>query len=293
MAKQRWTAADLPDLSGKTVVVTGASGGIGESAARGLAYAGARVVLAVRNKARGDLAAQRIHGNTEVRMLDLADLASVRAFATQWDGPLDILINNAGIMALPKARTTDGFELQIGTNHLGHFALTQLLLPHVTGRVVTIASGAAQRGHIDLDDLNWERRRYRRWGAYSQSKLANLLFTFELDVRLREAGSDVLALAAHPGVAGTNLFRGGIPNRLISPIVKLTTGSPADGALPTLFAATQDLAGGMYIGPDAGLTTKVTPVPASLFEKATDPEMASGLWELSEALTSAGDVLSA
>jgi NAD(P)-dependent dehydrogenase (short-subunit alcohol dehydrogenase family) len=285
MGQTRWTAADLPDLNGRTVIVTGASSGIGESAARGLAYAGARVVLAVRDTARGDLAAERIRGNTEVRGLDLADLASVRAFAGEWDEPLDILINNAGIMAVPKAYTADGFELQIGTNHLGHFALTQLLLPQITGRVVNIASAAAQRGHIDLDDLNWEHRRYRRWGAYAQSKLANLLFTFELDTRLRDAGSEVLAVAAHPGVAATGLFGRGVVSKLVRPVVRVASGSSADGALPTLFAATQDLAGGMYIGPDDGMTTKVTPVPATLSEKAIDPVMASGLWELSEQLT--------
>lgn len=268
--------------------MTGASSGIGEAAAHGLAGAGARVVLAVRDTAKGERAAQRMDGVTEVRALDLADLGSVRAFAEKWEGPIDILINNAGIMAVPKARTADGFESQIGTNHLGHFALTRLLLPHVTDRVVTVSSAAARRGHIDLDDLNWERRRYRRWRAYSQSKLANLLFTFELDTRLRERGSDVLALAAHPGVSGTALFGGSLANRIVSPFVKLTAGSPADGALPTLFAATQDLAGGMYIGPDGGLTTKVTPVPASLYEKATDPVVARKLWELSEQLT-AGD----
>jgi NAD(P)-dependent dehydrogenase (short-subunit alcohol dehydrogenase family) len=287
MSTNRWTAADLPDLSGQTIVVTGASSGIGEAAARGLAGAGARVVLAVRDTAKGTSVTERIDGDTEVRELDLADLRSVRAFATQWSGPIDVLINNAGIMAVPEARTVDGFESQIGTNHLGHFALTQLLLPEVTGRVVTVASSAAERGRIDLDDLNWKRRRYRRWHAYSQSKLANLLFTFELDSRLRAAGSDVLALAAHPGVAATDLFRGSLATRLAAPFIKLTTGSPTDGALPTLFAATQDLAGGMYIGPDGGMTTKVTPVPASLSDTATDPVVARALWDLSEALTRA------
>jgi NAD(P)-dependent dehydrogenase (short-subunit alcohol dehydrogenase family) len=280
-----WTAADLPDLSGRTVVVTGASSGIGEATARGLAQAGARVVLAVRDTAKGERVAQQIEGDTEVRKLDLADLASVRAFAAGWKGPLDILINNAGIGAGPQARTADGFEAQIGTNHLGHFALTQLLLASVTDRVVTIASSAAERGHIDLGDLNWERRRYKSSAAYSQSKLANLLFTFELDSRLRDAGSEVLAVAANPGIAATNIFSASTIGRLAAPLLKLAAGSAQSGALPTLFAATQDLAGGMYIGPDGGRTTRVTPVPAPLSERATDPEVARKLWDLSAQLT--------
>src|SRR3954471_6778072 len=182
----KWTAADLPRLEGRTFVVTGANSGIGLAAARELARAGARVVLAVRNTEKGDEAAASVDGDTEVRRLDLADLGSVRAFATAWDGPIDVLVNNAGVMAVPESRTKDGFEMQIGTNHLGPFALTNLLLPHVTDRVVTIASGAHRMGQIDLEDLNWERRRYDRWRAYGQSKLANLLFTMELQRRLLE-----------------------------------------------------------------------------------------------------------
>ncbi len=144
-------------------------------------------------------------GSTEVRELDLASLDSVRAFAAGWDGPIDLLINNAGIMIPPLSRTADGFELQFGTNHLGHFALTNLLFPHVVDRVVTVSSLAHRQGTIDFDDLNWERRSYRRWAAYSQSKLANLLFTLELQRRLTDAGSAVRATAAHPGYASTNL----------------------------------------------------------------------------------------
>src|SRR4051812_12282107 len=205
MTTSKWTAKDLPSQAGRTFVITGANSGIGLAAARELGRAGARVVLAVRDEARGRAAAESIPGKTEVRRLDLADLASVHAFAEAWDGDLDVLVNNAGVMAVPERRTKDGFELQIGTNHLGHFALTNLLLPRVRDRIVTVASGAHRMGSIRLDDLNWERGSYNRWRAYGQSKLANLLFVSELQRRLEEAGSDVRALAAHPGWAATNL----------------------------------------------------------------------------------------
>ena len=206
MSNARWTAADLPDMTGRTVVVTGASSGIGAATARALAAAGATVVLAVRDVAKGELVAATFTGRAEVRELDLASLASIRAFAAAWTGDLDILVNNAGIMMVPEGRTADGFERQIGTNHLGPFALTNLLLPRITDRVVTVSSNAHERGRIDLDDLNWERRPYRASQAYSDSKLANLLFTFELQRRLAAAGSSVRALAVHPGMVRTNLF---------------------------------------------------------------------------------------
>src|SRR5215207_5133070 len=205
MSSDKWTAADLPSLDGRTVIVTGANSGIGLAAAREMARAGARVVLAVRDTAKGDQAAASLPGTVEVRALDLADLASVRSFAEGWSEDVDILVNNAGVMAVPEQRTADGFEMQIGTNHLGHFALTNLLLPRVKDRVVTVASGAHRMGRIDLDDLNWERRGYDRWRAYGQSKLANLLFTLELQRRVDESGSDVRAVAAHPGWSATNL----------------------------------------------------------------------------------------
>src|SRR3954451_7037852 len=205
MSTSKWTPKDLPNLDGRTVVITGATSGIGRAAATELARAGARVVLAVRNTQRGGQIAGELGGGAEARPLDLTDLASVRAFAGAWDGPIDLLINNAGVMAVPEGRTKDGFETQIGTNHLGHFALTNLLLGHVTDRVVTIASGAHRMGKIDLEDLNWERRSYKRWPAYGQSKLANLLFVFELQRRLAEAGSPVRAVASHPGIAATEL----------------------------------------------------------------------------------------
>ena len=203
-----FTTADIPDLTGQTVIVTGASSGIGLETAKALAAHGARVILAVRDEARGRQGRGHPAGpgaRHEVRLLDLASLESVRAFARDWSGPVDLLINNAGVMIPPLSRTADGFELQFGTNHLGHFALTNLLLPHVTGRVVTVSSNAHRAGRIDFDDLNWERKRYRAWRAYGQSKLANLLFTAELQRRLTEAGSPVLSMAAHPGYAATNL----------------------------------------------------------------------------------------
>ena len=180
MNSHKWTPSDLPALDGRTVVITGATSGIGRAAAAELSRAGARVVMAVRDTQRGEQVAAGMAGDPEVRRLDLTDLASVRAFADGWDGDIDVLINNAGVMAVPEGRTGDGFETQIGTNHLGHFALTGLLLSHVTERVVTLSSGAHRMGTIDLADLNWERRSYKRWPAYGQSKLANLLFTFEL-----------------------------------------------------------------------------------------------------------------
>ena len=286
MATETWTPARLPDLYGRTAVVTGASSGLGADTARALAGAGARVVLAVRDPAKGRAVADRIDGETEVRALDLGDLASVRAFAGSWTEPLDLLVNNAGIMAVPQGRTVDGFELQIGTNHLGHFALTNLLLPHIGGRVVTVSSGLARRGRIDLDDLNWERRSYRPWQAYSQSKLANLLFTLELQRRLEAAGSEVRALSAHPGVAATGLTRS--MGRLRSGIVGLGTRlagqrKPEYGALPTLYAATQDLPGGSYVGP--GGRSGERPREEEPVAAGRDPEVARRLWDLSEKLT--------
>jgi NAD(P)-dependent dehydrogenase (short-subunit alcohol dehydrogenase family) len=284
----KWKATDLPSLDGRTFVVTGANSGIGLVAARELSRAGARVVLAVRNPAKGEEAVAAIGGRAEVRELDLTDLASVRAFADGWDGELDVLINNAGVMATPEGRTADGFELQIGTNHLGHFALTNLLLPRISDRVVTVSSGAHRMGSIDLDDLNWERREYKRWPAYGQSKLANLLFTSELQRRLSEAGSSVRATAAHPGYAATNLqSRTGsrlqnagmwITNRVIAQ-------SDDKGALPTLFAATQDLPGDSYIGPDGFQEQRGHPTPVGRSAAARDAGVARRLWELSEELT--------
>jgi NAD(P)-dependent dehydrogenase (short-subunit alcohol dehydrogenase family) len=284
-----WTSADLSSQQGRTVVVTGANSGIGLPTARELAEAGARVVLAVRDLAKGATAAESISGDCEVRQLDLADLASVRAFAESWQGELSVLINNAGVMRTPERRTADGFELQIGTNHLGHFALTNLLLPQVTGRVVTVASGAHRGGSISLDDLNWERRKYRPWSAYQQSKLANLLFTLELQRRLTAAGSAVRAVAVHPGYVATNLqFRSEsrFADRMMKISNRLFAQTDEAGARPTLFAATQDLPGASYVGPD-GLSPWARGYPALVGRNAaaSDVEMAKRLWMVSEDLT--------
>jgi len=290
MASSKWTSADLPDMSGRSVVVTGANSGIGAVTARELARAGARVVLAVRDEARGERAAATMPGDTEVRRLDLADLASVRAFAAGWDGPLDILVNNAGVMAIEQATTADGFEMQIGTNHLGPFALTNLLLDRITDRVVTVASAAHRIAKIDFDDLNAESG-YSRWQAYGQSKLANLLFTLELQRRLDEAGSLVSAHAAHPGWAATNL-QSGSPGRIERMVLaagnRLVAQSEAKGALPTLYAATQNLPGASYTGPGGWQEMRGHPAAAGRSVAAGDQQSARRLWELSEQLTGVG-----
>ena len=284
----KWTPADLPSLDGMTAIVTGANSGIGLAAARELAGAGARVVLAVRNTGKGDEAAASIGGTTEVRELNLADLASVREFAGGFEGDVDLLINNAGVMAVPESRTANGFEMQIGTNHLGHFALTNLLLPQVTGRVVTVSSTAHGMGKIDLDDLNWEKRGYERWRAYGQSKLANLLFTLELQRRLAEADSAVIAVAAHPGYAATNL-QGHTGSRIQGLLMKISNKliaqSDEQGAWPTLYAATADIAGGAYVGPGGLRESRGHPKLVGRSSAANDADTARGLWELSEQLT--------
>jgi NAD(P)-dependent dehydrogenase (short-subunit alcohol dehydrogenase family) len=283
-----FSVADIPDLSGRTAVVTGASSGIGTATAAALAGAGAQVILAVRAPTRGERAAAAIDGATEVRTLDLASLASVRRFAADWSGEIDLLINNAGVMVPPLTRTVDGFELQFGTNHLGHFALTNLLLGRITGRVVTVSSVAHRSGRIDFDDLNWERKRYRRWGAYAQSKLANLLFTLELQRRLTAVGSRVIATAAHPGYAATNLqFHSGrraievfsrIGNRLFAQ-------DEQSGALPTLFAAVADVPGNSFAGPGGPRELRGAPKLVGRSARAQDEAVAHRLWEVSEQLT--------
>ena len=288
MTSTRWTAADLPSQEGRVFIITGANSGIGLPTARALGKAGAHVVLAVRDVAKGETAAASVPGDREVRHLDLADLASVRAFAEAWQGDIDVLINNAGVMRTPERRTVDGFELQVGTNHLGHFAMTNLLLPQLTDRVVTVSSNAHRGGSISLDDLNWQQRRYQRWGAYQQSKLANLLFTLELERRLTAANSPIRALAAHPGYAATNLqFRSerGLEDRVMGLSNRLFAQSDEAGAWPTLFAASQDLPGGAYVGPDGLAEQRGHPTLVGRTSAASDVEMAKRLWALSEELT--------
>ncbi|PXX03430.1 oxidoreductase [Mycolicibacterium moriokaense] len=282
----QWTAADLPSFAGRTVIVTGANSGLGEVTARELARVGANVILAVRNTSKGDAAAAGMTGHVEVRKLDLQDLASVRVFAAGVDG-VDVLINNAGIMAVPYAQTVDGFESQIGTNHLGHFALTNLLLPKVTDRVVTVASMMHLLGYISLKDLNWKSRPYSAWLGYGQSKLANLLFTKELQRRLDAAGSTVKAHAAHPGYSETNL-QGQTGNPIGTVFwnagTKLVATDADFGARQTLYAASQDLPGNTYVGPRLAMRGATGPTPFRS-PLARDAKKAAALWELSEQLT--------
>ena len=278
----------LPDMTGRSVIVTGANSGIGRAAARAFAGAGARVVLAVRDTAKGETAAAAMPGTTEVRRLDLASLASVREFADGWSGPLDLLVNNAGVMVPPLSRTAEGFELQFGTNHLGHFALTNLLLPEITGRVVTVSSTGHRIGEIDFDDLNWERKPYKPWRAYGQSKLANLLFTAELQRRLTEAGSPVLATAAHPGYAATNLqfHSGRRVNEIVSRIGnRLIAQDEEGGALPTLYAAVADVPPAAFAGPGGFMEQRGAPKLVGRSEAALDADVARRLWDVSEELT--------
>ncbi len=283
-----WTTRDIPDQTGRTVIVTGANSGLGKATSAALAGAGARVVMAVRDLERGRQAAAAISGLTEVRELDLADLSSVRRFVDGIDSAVDVLVNNAGVMAIPLARTRDGFEMQFGTNHLGHFALTNLLLPQITDRVVTVSSTAHKTGTIVLDDLNWNTRPYKAWGAYGQSKLANLLFTLELERRLEADHSPVRAFAAHPGYAATNL-QSHSNNRAMHLFLqvgnKLMAQSEDMGALPTLFAATQTLPGASYVGPNGFAEARGYPTLIGRTTKASDATMAQKLWDASEKLT--------
>jgi NAD(P)-dependent dehydrogenase (short-subunit alcohol dehydrogenase family) len=282
-----FNTTSIPDQTGRTAIVTGANSGIGRAAATALAEKGARVVLAVRNIDKGNAAAADMSGETEVRQLDLASLASVRAFADAWEGPIDLLINNAGIMVPPYSHTEDGFEMQFGTNHLGHFALTNLLLEHVTGRVVTVSSTGHRMGTIDFNDLNWERKPYKAWRAYGQSKLANLLFTAELQRRLTEAGSDVLANAAHPGYAATNLqFHSQRRSLDIISIIgnRLIAQDENGGALPTLYAAVADIPGNSFAGPGF-MELRGAPKLVGRTGSAKDMDVARRLWDVSEELT--------
>ncbi|UUU32155.1 oxidoreductase [Streptomyces sp. CA-210063] len=288
----QWSATHIPDLTGRTAVVTGANSGIGLPAVDALARAGAHVVLAVRDPRRGEAAAATVsgaRGTVEVRPLDLADLASVRRFADEWQGDLDLLINNAGVMNVPEGTTKDGFETQFGTNHLGHFALTNLLLPHVTDRVVTVSSNVHKvgRARIHFENLKLTGE-YNPVTAYAQSKLANLLFTLELQRRLGLAGSPVRATAAHPGLSSTNLANHGA-NALYRAVARLANRLLAQdseaGSLPTLYAAVMDLPGASYVGPDGLGEWRGGPTLVGRSPQASDPEAASRLWTVSEELT--------
>ena len=278
-----WTAADLPSFAGRTAIVTGANSGLGEVTARELARVGAQVILAVRNTGKGEAAAREMTGDVEVRRLDLQDLASVRQFADGVDS-VDVLVNNAGIMAVPHAVTADGFESQIGTNHLGHFALTNLLLPKVTDRVVTVSSLMHWMGYVSLRDLNWTSRPYSAWVAYGQSKLADSIFALELQRRLTAIGSPIISTAAHPGYAITNLQTAGPGDagrtiKLLSALLKpIASQDAAHGALPTLYAAVASEAQpGGYYGPNGFQELKGDPVPVKIAPAAKDPAVAKRL----------------
>jgi NAD(P)-dependent dehydrogenase (short-subunit alcohol dehydrogenase family) len=284
-----FTVADVPDLTGRTAIVTGANSGLGRAAASALAGAGARVVLAVRSPAKGRAAAATITGRTEVRELDLAALDSVRAFAAAWDGPIDLLINNAGVSGPTLTRTADGFESKFGVNHLGHFALTNLLLEHLTGRVVTVASQAERFARLDLDDLNWTARPYQPSRAYNDSKLANLLFTAELQRRLTAAGSPVRSNAAHPGLVTTNIYDHDGARRasdLIWAVALRLLAQDADhGALPVLYAAVADLPADSFAGPRHLAHMRGGAELIARSAAAQDPDLARRLWTASEQLT--------
>jgi NAD(P)-dependent dehydrogenase (short-subunit alcohol dehydrogenase family) len=298
-----WSSADIPDLTGRSIIVTGANSGIGLEAATSLAAHGASVTLAVRDVERGSAAAEQIrtgapHAQVEVARLDLADLASVREFAATWttDHPdgLDVLINNAGVMAIPRRETADGFEMQFGTNHLGHFALTGLLVESLRpgGRVVTVSSGAHRFGRMDFDNLQAERS-YQKWRVYGQSKLANVLFALELHRRAEDAGADVCSIAVHPGYAATNLQSVG-PQMSGSRVGASMTGlanrvfaqSAEAGARPTLMAATDpSVPSGTFIGPTGFLSQRGNPGFQTPSEAARDLDSARRLWDVSTALT--------
>jgi NAD(P)-dependent dehydrogenase (short-subunit alcohol dehydrogenase family) len=297
----RWTAAEIPDQHGRRFVVTGANSGIGLVAARELARAGAQVVLACRDRGRGDTALATIRAAVpdaavELRALDVSDLQSVRAFAGAFEGPLDVLVNNAGVMATPARTTNDGFELQLGTNHLGHFALTGLLLGRLlatdTPRVVSLASLMHRLGTIAFDDLQHERS-YHPWLAYGQSKLANLLFTYELQRRADAAGVALRSVAAHPGYTATNLQVAGaslggasVWSRLMGLVNPLVGQSVEVGALPSLYAATvPELHGGSYVGPGGLLQMRGHPRLVGSSVASKDVEIARRLWDESERLT--------
>ncbi|MGX1269820.1 oxidoreductase [Streptomyces phaeoluteigriseus] len=294
-----WSTRDIPDQGGRTAVVTGANGGLGYVTARELARKGARVVLACRSETRGREAVARLVGevpgaDVELRRLDLGDLASVREFARSGDR-VDLLVNNAGVMAMPYGTTADGFETQFGVNHLGHFALTGLLMPALLAapraRVVTVSSMAHLLGTIDPGDLNSERG-YRRWTAYGRSKTANLLFTHELARRLVASGAEVIAAAAHPGYAATGLQTAGpraegrrTAERLMAAGNRVFAQTAESGALPTLYAATApDVRPDSFTGPSLAMW-RGAPTPSWRAPWTLDDRAGRRLWTESERLT--------
>lgn len=286
-----WTTQDIPDQTGRVFIVTGANSGIGFEAAKALTAHGAHVVFACRDLAKADAAREGLPGSHESRRLDLADLDSVRSFAGDlrtWR--IETLINNAGIMNVPYGKTAQGHESHFGTNVLGHFLLTMLLLPQLTDRVVTLSSGVHQMGRINLGDIDFEHRRYNGWLAYAQSKLADLMVAYELQWRLTAAGAPVRSMAAHPGYSATNLqSHGGTVTRTwmrLANKVPLIAQPAAMGALPTLYAATvPDLPGGSYVGPGGFMEMHGHPRLVGSSAASRDRDVAAGLWTLCEELT--------
>ncbi|MEP6847860.1 MAG: oxidoreductase [Acidobacteriota bacterium] len=297
MSKEKWNAENIPDQTETVVIVTGSSSGIGYEAARVLANKNAEVTIAVRSREKGEAAVDKIRGQkkdakVELMLLDLADLASIRSFSDEFKrkySRLDRLINNAGVMIPPYGKTKDGFELQFGTNHLGHFALTAQLIGILTAtagsRIVNVSSGAHKAGKIDFNDLTWEKRGYSSWRAYGMSKIANLYFTYELNRRLKASGPDSIANAAHPGYTATELQRtmplAVLANALFAQDISM-------GALPTLRAAYDiDSKGGDYYGPNGFMEMRGSPVKVDSNELSKDKVIAEKLWQVSEDLTGA------
>ena len=295
MSQRKWDSNDIPDQTGRVAIVTGSRSGIGYETARVLANKKATVIIAVRDVNKGTAAEGKVkaaYDNVDIKVmeLDLANLDSVRRFAEDFKishTRLDLLINNAGVMMPPYSRTADGFELQFGTNHLGHFILTGLLMDLIlnaaNSRVVNLSSSAHKSGKIDFDDLHWEKRKYKKMQTYADSKLANLYFTYELQRRLEKAGSDTIAVASHPGWTATELQRHvGILhflNRFFSQGIEM-------GALPTLYAAiAPDVEGGDYYGPAGWQEMRGYPKKVESSGMSHDKEMAKKLWEVSEELT--------
>ncbi|KIQ18877.1 oxidoreductase [Rhodococcus sp. MEB064] len=283
---RRWAETDIADQTGRTFVVTGANSGLGAEAAKALGRAGANVVLACRTVEKAAPIAAEIGERAQVRRLDLADLSSVREFAENTP-EVDVLINNAGVMALPHKKTADGFEMQFGTNHLGHFALTGLLLDKITDRVVTMSSFMHQVPGLKVSDPNYENRRYSRWGAYGQSKLSNLIFAYELDRRLRAAGSPLKSFAAHPGYSSTELQgRTESFQDAVMSIGRLFAQSAYMGSLPELYAATEPgLDSGGYYGPDGFQELSGYPKKVGSNKASHDEKTARELWDKSVELT--------
>lgn len=298
--REKWTSADMVDVTGKTVIITGANSGLGFETAYVLAGKGAEVILAVRNTSKGEKAVDRItstypQANVRVMPLDLSDLSSIRhfsdSFLENYDS-LSILINNAGVMIPPYSQTKDGFELQLGSNHLGHFALTGLLLPKILAtpksRVVTLSSLAAINGFIDFNNIDGKNH-YKAMKFYAQSKLANLLFARELQNKFEQHQANSISVACHPGLSHTNLMSRGTGkpvNKLIHYLSKALTQPATMGALPTLYAATDPtLSGGEYIGPDGKKARKGYPTKDSIIDTLYDKETSLKLWEISESMT--------